>query len=67
MPEPETRPLNLEPVAAPVHDSPEAHPASEVKEGPTREDREADARVGGEKSQRLPDRRGEPRRVGPAD
>lgn len=67
MSEAETGPIDLESVAAAVQDSPQAYPVSEVNEGPSREDREADAGVGGETSQRLPDRRGEPCRVGAAD
>lgn len=67
VPVPETGPFDLEPVAAAVQDSPQAYAVSEVKEGASREDGEADAGVGGEMPQRVPNRRGEPCRVGAAD
>lgn len=67
MPEAEAEPADLEPVAAAVHDPPEAHAAFEVGEGPAREDREADAGGGRQTRQRPSDRRSEPGSLGPRD
>ena len=63
MPEPETGPLDLEAVAAAVNDPFETHPACNVGEGPAGENREADAGIGRQASERPPDRGTESCRV----
>lgn len=67
VPEPEAGRADLEPVAPAVQDSPKAHPASEIRKGPAREDRQADAGGGRQTRQRPSDRRGEPGGLGPID